>query len=99
MTASRREQLMDEMVTVQLTLPGEWMQDLKDQATLLEILGLGLEEYRFRRALSLYQGGAGSIGYVAELVGIPQRVLVEKARQRGVLPHYDDHFAEQDLKR
>jgi predicted HTH domain antitoxin len=99
MTAFRGEQLMDEMVTVQLTLPGEWMQDLKDQATLLEILGLGLEEYRFRRALSLYQGGAGSIGYVAELVGIPQRVLIEKARQRGVLPHYDDHFADQDLKR
>jgi predicted HTH domain antitoxin len=90
---------MDKTVTVQLTLPEEWMQELKDQATLLEVLGLGLEEYRFRRALSLYRGGAGSIGYVAELVGMPQRVLVEKARLRGVLPHYDDRFAEQDLRR
>lgn len=75
---------MDGMVTVQLTVPEEWMQDLKDQAAFLEILGLGLEEYRLQRALALYQRGAGSIGYVAELVGIPQRVLIEKARQRGV---------------
>jgi predicted HTH domain antitoxin len=90
---------MDEMVTVQLTVPEEWMQDLKDQAALLEILGLGLEEYRLQRALALYQRGAGSIGYVAELVGIPQRVLIEKARQRGVFPQYDEQLAEQDLKR
>jgi len=75
---------MDGMVTVQLTVPEEWMQDLKDQAAFPEILGLGLEEYRLQRALALYQRGAGSIGYVAELVGIPQRVLIEKARQRGV---------------
>jgi predicted HTH domain antitoxin len=59
----------------------------------------GREEYRFQRALSLYQRGAGSIGYVAELVGISGRVLMEEARRRGVLPHYDEHFAEQDLNR
>jgi predicted HTH domain antitoxin len=90
---------MGEMVTVELMIPEEWMQDLQDQAAILEILGLGLEEYRFRRALTLYEKGLGSIGYVAELVGIPQRVLMEKARQRGLLPHYDDTFAEQDLAR
>jgi predicted HTH domain antitoxin len=90
---------MGDMITVQLKLPEEWMHDLKDEATLLEILELGLEEYRFRRALTLYQGGAGSIGYVAELVGIPERVLIEKGRQRGVLPQYDEQFTEQDLNR
>jgi predicted HTH domain antitoxin len=90
---------MDEMITVQLQVPEEWMRDLKDQTTILEILGLGLEEYRFQRALALYQKGAGSIGYVAELVGLPKRVLMEEARRRGVLPHYDEHFAEQDMNR
>jgi len=90
---------MARMVAVQLRVPEEWMQDLQDPATLLQVLGLGLEEYRFQRALSLYQRGAGSIGYVAELVGISERVLMEEARRRGVLPHYDEHFAEQDLNR
>jgi predicted HTH domain antitoxin len=90
---------MEEMVTIQLAVPGEWAQALKDQATFLEILGLGLEEYHFQRALALYQSGAGSVGYVAELAGIPLRVFMEKARQRGVFPHYDEHFAEYDTNR
>ena len=77
---------------------------MQDQATLLEVLSLGLEEYRFQRALALYQKGAGSIGYVAELVGIPRRVLTEEARRRGVLPNYyadagDFYAAEQDVNR
>jgi len=90
---------MEAMVTVQLQVPERWMQDLKDQVTLLEILSLGLEEYRLQRALTLYQKGAGSLGYVAEQVGISKRVLMEEARRRGVLPHYDERFAEQDLNR
>ena len=90
---------MKEMVTVQLRIPGEWMQDLRDQATLLEVLGLGLETYHLRRALALYQKGVGSLGYVAELVGISKRVLMEEARRQGVLPRYDPRFAEQDVNR
>ena len=88
---------MGEMVTIQVKVPEEWIQDLDDQTTFLEILGLGLEEYRIRRALALYQKGIGSLGYVAELVRVPERVLMEEARRRGVLPHYDDLFADQDL--
>jgi predicted HTH domain antitoxin len=89
--------MMDEMVTVQLTVPGEWARELKDRAMMLEVLGLGLEEYHFQRALALYQGGAGSIGYAAKLAGIPLRMLMERARQRGVLPRYDEQFAEHDV--
>lgn len=87
------------MVTVQLKVPEKWLQELKDDATILEILGLGLEEYRFQRALALYRQGIGSIGYVAELVGISKRVLIEEARRRGALPHYDERFAAQDTDR
>ena len=90
---------METMVTVQLEIPQEWAEDLEDRATLLEVLSLGLEEHRLQRALSLYQKGVGSLGYVAELVGLPERVLMEKARQRGVMPQYDQHFADQDLGR
>lgn len=88
---------MGEMVTMQVKVPEEWMQELDDQTTLLEILGLGLEEYRIRRALALYQRGVGSLGYVAELVHISERVLMEEARRRGIQPHYSEHFADQDL--
>lgn len=88
---------MAEMSTLQVRVPQEWAKVLEDPATLLEIIGLGLEEYRIRRALSLYQKGAGSLGYVADVVGIPERVLMEEARRRGVLPHYEERFADQDL--
>jgi predicted HTH domain antitoxin len=90
---------MEPMVTVQLEIPQEWASDLQDQAALMEVLSLGIRERRFERALGLYQKGAGSIGYVAELVGLPERVLIEEARKRGVLPQYEDHFADQDLSR
>jgi len=90
---------MDSMVTVQLEIPKEWASELQDQATLMEILSLGIRERRFEQALGLYQKGVGSIGYVAELVGLPERVLIEEARKRGVLPQYDDRFIEQDLSR
>jgi predicted HTH domain antitoxin len=88
-----------EMAVIQLQVPVEWEEDLRDPAVLLEVLGLGLEEYRIRQALLLYQKGLGSLGYVADIVGIPERVLMEEARRRGVLPHYDNHFADQDLGR
>ncbi|MBU0512319.1 MAG: UPF0175 family protein [Chloroflexi bacterium] len=88
---------MNEIVSLQLDVPKAWAQDLNDRATLLEILSLGLETYRLQRALILYQQGAGSLGYVADLVGISKRVLLEEARQRGALPHFDEHYVEQDL--
>jgi hypothetical protein len=87
------------MVTVQLEIPPGWADDLKDHATLLEVLSLGMAERRLQRALAPYQQGAGSPGYVSEPVGIPKRVWMEKARQRGVLPQHDAHFADQDLAR
>ncbi|PKO21396.1 MAG: hypothetical protein CVU38_14955 [Chloroflexi bacterium HGW-Chloroflexi-1] len=90
---------MDQMIAVQVQVPAEWMSALKDQATFMEILSLGMEEYRAQRALALYQQGVGSLGYVADLVGVSKRVLMENARRRGVLPRYDERFVEQDLQR
>jgi predicted HTH domain antitoxin len=88
---------MNDMVTVQLNIPQEWLQDVQDPTALLEILSLGLEERRIQRALRLYQQGAGSLGYVAELVNISKRVLMEEARRRGCLPQYEEHLVERDL--
>ena len=61
------------------------------------MLGLGLQERRFRRALALYEAGVGSLGYVAELVGLSKRVLMEEARKRGIHPQYDELFADRVL--
>ena len=94
-----QERKMAEMIAMQMQVPREWLPDLKDQAVFLEILGLGLEEYRMQRALNLYQQGVGTLGYVADLVGISKRELMEHARRRGVLPQYDERFVEQDLQR
>ena len=88
---------MEHTITIELEIPQEWVADLQDQATLLEVLGLGLQERRFRRALALYEAGAGSLGYVAELVGLSKHVLMEEARKRGIHPQYDEHFVDQDL--
>jgi predicted HTH domain antitoxin len=87
------------MVSGQLEIPQGWADDPKDRATLLKVLSLGLQERRLQRALALYQQGAGSLVSVSELLGLPRRVLMEKARQRGVLPQHDPHFADQDLAR
>ncbi len=87
-----------ETTEVRLTVPVEWAEHLRDPSTALEILSLGLEEYRIRRALHLYTEGVGSIGYVAELVGLPVRVLLEEARRRGVSPHTDPEFLTKDLQ-
>ena len=43
--------------------------------------------------------GVGTLGYVADLVGISKRELMEHARRRGVLPQYDERYVEQDLQR
>jgi predicted HTH domain antitoxin len=90
---------MAEMIARQMQVPQEWLPALKDQAAFLEILGLGLEEYRIQRALNLHQQGVGSLGYVADLVGISKHELVGHARRRGVLPQYDERSVEQDLQR
>ena len=57
-----RSEKMAEMIAMQMHVPREWLPDLKDQAAFLAILGLGLEEYRMQRALSLYEQGLGTLG-------------------------------------
>ena len=52
-----------------------------------------------QEALFLYESGAGSLGYVAERVGLPLRVLMEKAREYGITPQRDQRFEDQDLER
>lgn len=84
-------------MTVELQIPSQWATELTDPLTLLEVLKIGVEEYRIRRALALYGEGIGSVGYVAEQADIPVRILMEEARRRGVTPISDDQLFGMDL--
>ena len=52
---------MDDIIT--LRIPRQWFQDLdRDQtATMQEIIRLGIYQLKVRRALEMYQAGAGSL--------------------------------------
>ena len=88
---------MAETARVHLEVPEDWLRELRDEATALEVVSLGLQEFRIRKALALYRRGAGSIGYVAELVGVPKALLMEEGRRRGFSPGADEASVQEDI--
>jgi hypothetical protein len=87
--------------TVTLEIPGRWIEglDLDQEAVVQEIIRLGLYQLRVRRALEMYQAGAGSLGYVAEKVGLSKRDLIREARTRGLEPPFDEQTVAEELGR
>jgi hypothetical protein len=49
---------------------------------------LGLYQYKVERALALYHDGVGSLGYIAEQLGLPKWDLIREARTRGIEPDF-----------
>ena len=56
-----------------------------------------LEESKIEQALELYLKGRGSIGYVAELVGVSKRELIREARKRGIEPEFSEETFQEEL--
>ena len=85
--------------TVSVEIPEQWLQGLDwDQRTVVqEIIQLGTRQLKIRRALELYQAGVGSLGYVAERVGLSKRDLIREARSRGIEPSYDEQTVREEL--
>lgn len=85
--------------TITFTVPQQWFTGLEStQGTLIEeIIQLGLQQLKFRRALDLYRSGAGSLGYVAEQLGLPKRELICEARARGLVPLFDEPMVAEEL--
>jgi hypothetical protein len=85
--------------TVKLEIPGQWIADLDlDQDTVIqEVIRLGLYQLRVRRALELYQAGGGSLGYVAEKMGLSKRELIREAKSRGLEPPFDEQTVDEEL--
>ena len=85
--------------TVSVEIPEQWLQGLDwDQRTVVqEIIQLGTHQLKIRRALELYQAGVGSLGYVAERVGLSKRDLIREARSRGIEPSFDEQTVREEL--
>jgi predicted HTH domain antitoxin len=84
---------------VQVEIPEQWLQELDwgEEQVVQEIFQLGVYQLKVRRALELYRSGAGSLGYVAERLGISKRDLVREARVRGIEPAYDEQILAEEL--
>jgi hypothetical protein len=59
------------------------MKDIPEEnLTLRQIFKLGLTQYKVQRALALYREEVGSLGYLAETLGLPKKQLIIAARNR-----------------
>jgi predicted HTH domain antitoxin len=62
-----------------------------------EIIQPSVYHLKVKRALEMYQARVGSLGYIAEKLGLSKRQLVEEARQRGLDPFYDEQTVQEEL--
>lgn len=89
---------MEQSIVIQV--PQEWLEDIPEEfLTLRQIFKLGLTQYRIQRALTLYRDGAGSLGYLAERIGVPKTQLIEAARHQGIQPDFSEETVAEELGR
>ena len=88
---------MEKVIT--LEVPEQWIEglDLSQTTVMQEIVQLGVYQFKVRRALDMYQAGAGSLGYVAEKAGLSRRDLICEARARGIEPPFDEDTVREEL--
>ena len=84
-----------------IEVPDEWLEVVGDARPEIwqDILRLGLHQYKLERALAMYRAGEGSLGYVAERVGIPKQALIRAARLQGIEPEFDEETVREELSR
>ena len=85
--------------TIKVEIPEQWLEGLDwDQGVVVqEIIQLGTYQWKVRRALGMYEAGAGSLGYVAEQAGLSKRDLIREARARGIEPLFDEETVREEL--
>jgi len=83
---------------IALEVPRSWLEGISDEPlTLQRIFRLGLRLYKVEWALQLYRDGVGSLGYLAEQIGLPKRELIREARARGIEPDFPEQTVQEDL--
>lgn len=85
--------------SITMEIPEQWLEGLDVDRSLVmqEIIQLGVYQFKIRRALEMYLARVGSLGYIAEKLGLSKRQLVEEARQRGLDPFYDEQTVQEEL--
>ncbi len=87
---------MSELVTLQV--PHEWIDGLpEEELTLKQIFKIGVYEYKIKRAIQLYREGIGSLGFIAEKLGIPKQELIREFRQRRIEPEFSESTIYEEL--
>ena len=84
--------------TIEMQIPRGWLEGVPEEPmTLQQIFRLGLYQYKVERALALYRDGVGSLGYVAEQLGLSKRDLIREARAHGIEPAWSEQTVQEEL--
>ena len=84
--------------TVAMRIPQSWLVGIpQEPLTLEQIFRMGLYQYKVDRGLKLYHDGVGSLGYIAEQLGLSKRELVREARLRGIEPEFSEETVREEL--
>jgi len=87
---------MEQDLTVKI--PRTWIKGLPDEELILkQIVRLGIYQYRLERAIQLYRDGVGSLGYVAEQMGLNKQDLIREARHHNIDPEFSDQTIQEEL--
>jgi len=84
--------------TIAMQVPRSWLEGIPEEPlTLQQIFRLGLHQYQVERGLQLYRDGVGSLGYIAEQLGLSKRDLIREARLRGIEPAFTEQTVQEEL--
>lgn len=70
---------------------------IKDENVIRHIFELGLTQLKIDQVLRLYRQGGMSIGYAAQLAGIPKQEMFRQARVRGIEPSFSEQTLREEL--
>ena len=84
--------------TIVMQIPQSWLEGIpQEPLTLQQIFRSGLYQYKVERGLKLYSDGVGSLGYIAEQLGLSKRDLIREARLRGIEPDFSEQTVQEEL--
>ncbi len=71
--------------------------DFKDESAIRNIFEIGLAQLKIDRVLRLYKQGGMSIGYAAQMAGVPKQEMFRQARIRGIDPSFSEQTVQEEL--
>ena len=72
---------------------------IDEELTLKQIIRFGIYQFKVERAIQLYRDGMGSLGYVAEQIGLNKQDLIREARYHNINPEYSERTIKEELSK